>query len=72
MKIRLTENSMPETGANDVHNFAGRPARGEYKPRPIRCTSSRRNPAATSPGALRPLTAHAAPPGPRQAAESYY
>ena len=22
MKIRLTENSMPETGANDVHNFA--------------------------------------------------
>ena len=32
MKIRLTENSMPETGANDVHNFAGRPARGEYMP----------------------------------------
>ena len=32
MKIRLTENSMPETGASDVHNFAGRPARGEYMP----------------------------------------
>jgi len=26
MKIRPTENSMPETGANDVHNFAGSPA----------------------------------------------
>ena len=23
-KIRLTENSMPETGANDAHNFAGK------------------------------------------------